>query len=70
MEAVEFTGNKLDVFINPRYFIEALKNSNSDTLFFGFNSSQSPILLTNQKIPRTDDLVGGYYLALIMPMQI
>ncbi len=70
VEAVEFTGNKLDIFINPRYFVDALKNSNSDTLFFGFNSSQSPILITNQKIPKADDLVGGYYLALIMPMQI
>lgn len=69
VETEEFKGTKLEIAISPRYLTESLKNCGNDSLYFGFNSSSSPITISNHRIPKAEEITGGYYLALIMPIQ-
>lgn len=70
LELEEKGGSDLEINFNSRYLLEALKNSQSEKIYMGFNSSLSPVTISNRKlIENKDESEDSYYLALVMPLQ-
>jgi DNA polymerase-3 subunit beta len=59
---IEFEGENLEIAINSKFIIEALKNSDSDKVWIKMNESNKPVVI----VPP----VGDSYLFLIMPVNI
>jgi DNA polymerase-3 subunit beta len=59
---LDYTGEKMDIGFNPRYFIDALLVMNSEKITLELSDGVSPAVLSGEKDPD--------YLALIMPMKV
>jgi DNA polymerase-3 subunit beta len=59
---LDYTGEKMDIGFNPRYFIDALLVMNSEKITLELSDAVSPAVLSGEKDPD--------YLALIMPMKV
>ncbi len=70
LDIEESEGSNLEVHFNSRYLLEALRNSQAEKVFMGFNGSLSPVTISNLKLSTKEKASdGSYYLALIMPLQ-
>jgi DNA polymerase-3 subunit beta len=59
---VEYSGERLEMGFNSRYFIDVLQAMESDTVEFGFIDNSSPCLITG--------IADKGFLGLVMPMRL
>lgn len=60
--SVDYTGEKIEIAFNPRYFVDAVSTMASDDIIISLNDEATPCLLEGEKDPD--------FLSVVMPMRI
>jgi DNA polymerase-3 subunit beta len=59
---VDYTGEKIEIAFNPRYFVDVVSTMESDDIIISLNDEATPCLLEGEKDPE--------FLSVVMPMRI